>query len=201
MKQEIVLPKLRVPGQANWLLRGLGIGVTLLSIWVIVIGIQLWRRGSTDAPAPVATLPAPAAAPASGPAAPAKAAAPVKPGTPAAPASAAVKPGSGKTFVGKFSGARHRGSRALRGRAGWSKAHGKVHRGGRRAVLARKAYLRKKRLHAARTGARWGGAGVTSGPKTGVNDLGSPGMNRAPVKQPAKPAKGDPIDDILRNFK
>jgi hypothetical protein len=205
MKQEIVLPKLRVPGQANWLLRGLWIGVTVVSVWVVVLGVQLWRRGSTETPAPVATLPpaAPAVPTAPGAAAkaagPAKGAAPVKPGAPGAPAAAAT-PGAGKTFVGKFSGARHRGSRALRGRAGWAKGHGKVHRGGRRALLARKAYLRKKRFHAARAAGRVGGAGVTPGAKISSNDL-FPTTGRAAAKAPAKAAKGDPIDDILRNFK
>jgi hypothetical protein len=181
--------------------------VTVVSVWVVVLGVQLWRRGSMDAPAPVATLPpgAPAVPAAPGAAAnatgPATAAAPVKPGTPGGPApAAAARPGAGKTFVGKFSGARHRGSRALRGRAGWAKGHGKVHRGGRRALLARKAYLRKKRFHAARAAGRVGGAGVTPGAKISSNDL-FPTTGRAAAKAPAKAAKGDPIDDILRNFK
>jgi hypothetical protein len=201
MKQEIVLPKLRVPGQANWLLRGLWIGVTVVSVWVVVLGVQLWRRGVNE-PAPVVTLPSaapaiPAAPVAAGtPAIPGKAVAPTKPG---APGPVAAKPIAGKGFVGKFSGARHRGGRALRGRAGWAKSHGKVHRGGRRALLARKAYLRKKRFHAARAAGRLGGAGVTPGPKTAANDLFP--TTKPGAKAPAKAAKGDPIDDILRNFK
>jgi hypothetical protein len=198
MKQEIVLPKLRVPGQANWLLRGLWIGVVLVSVWVVVLGVQVWRRGALDAPAPVATLPpaAPAVPAATTPVAPIKAAAPN------APAPAAAKPIPGKTFAGKFSGARHRGGRALRGHGAWAKAHGKLHPRGRRALLVRKAYLRKKRLHAARAVGRPGGGGVTpAGAPTASNDLGFPGASKRPSRPPAKAAKGDPIDDILRNFK
>jgi hypothetical protein len=56
-------------------------------------------------------------------------------------------------------------------------------------------------LHAARAAGRVGGAGVTSpAAKTSSNDL-FPTTNKPAAKASAKAAKGDPIDDILRNFK
>jgi hypothetical protein len=210
MKQEIVLPKLRVPGQANWLLRGLWIGVVLVSVWVVVLGIQIMRR--PEAPAPVAALPPGAPAAPAAPVAPKTAAPAPKPGLPGAPASTAAKPGGARPVAGKFAGSRHRGGRALRGRGTWGKAHGKGYRsGGRRALAARKAYLRKKRWHAARAAGRLGGATAApagraaarapAGRAPAANDLSFPGSNKRAVKPAAKSAKGDPIDDILRNFK
>lgn len=200
MKQEIVLPKLRVPGQANWLLRGLWIGVMVVSVWVVVLGIQLWRRGS-EAPGPVAAVPpAAAATPAAPVNAPTTAQKPPPAGKTAPGGPTAAKPLGARPLAGKFAGNRYRGGRALRGRGVWAKGNGKAaHRGGRRALLARKAYLRKKRWQAARA-ARLGGAPAAS-PATAANDLPFSGSNRRSVKPSAKAAKGDPIDDILRNFK
>ena len=44
MKQEIVLPKFKVPGQTNWLMRGLWIAGGVVLLQVVVVAVVLSRR-------------------------------------------------------------------------------------------------------------------------------------------------------------
>jgi hypothetical protein len=195
MKQEYVLPKFRIPGQANWLVRGVWFVAGVVTLSLGALGLAYWRRPLPPVPV-VAQAPAPAA-----PVAPAAAKPPV------APAGAVPRPGAppaavpGAPAKGNLAAAKRPGTRFGAGRGyrrGWGKGKYAKARGGKRGLAARRAYLRKKRMLAARRGA----AGWPAKPAAAAAPL-SPQRGRGTTGAPAasKSAKGDPIDDILRNFK
>jgi hypothetical protein len=196
MKQEYVLPKFRIPGQPNWLVRGVWALAGVVTISLGALGVAYWRRtAAATVQQPVAQLPvapAPAAPP---PAAPAAA---TKPGAPVAPAAPAAKPvGMGKLALNKRPGARFGAGRYHRYGKGKLGARA---RGGKRALAARRAYLRKKRLLAARRAHAGWPAKPVAGAGGGL--AGARGRTPTPSAATANKAKaGDPIDDILRNFK
>ena len=211
MKQEVVvLPKLRVPGQANWLARGLWLLGGGIIVWFAVVGFALWRRSATPSglsdavPVPAAPASAPAFLPPAGASPPAGGSAPA--GTPATPAPAtttlAAKPSGALPAEKLRPGKRLRGTgRYHHGSRRWAKArgYGAGKAGGRRAYIARKAYLRKKRLLAARGAGRAGKYPVKTALSLPANDGVGPPDSARP--RSAKAGKGDAIDDILRNFK
>jgi hypothetical protein len=96
MKQEIVLPKFKIPGQTNWLVRGLWIGggVVVLLTFVVVWALTKQRSQEAQAARDLArqtqlAAAAQAAAPAAAPVKPAAAGRPLatraaEPGKPAA---------------------------------------------------------------------------------------------------------------------
>jgi hypothetical protein len=193
MKQEYVLPKFRIPGQANWLVRGVWFIAGVVTLSLGALGLAYWRRSAQAPVAVVAPAPSPVA-----PAAPPVAARPGAPATavpaPARPLGAPGAPATGKLAANK----RPAGARfgRYRGR-GWGKGKiGARARGGKRGLAARRAYLKKKRLLAARRA----NAGWPAKPAAGSGGL-SPQRGRAPTGATANRAKGDPIDDILKNFK
>ncbi|HEY0705192.1 MAG TPA: hypothetical protein VGG33_00240 [Polyangia bacterium] len=208
MKQEMLLPKLRLPGQTNWLVRGLWILAGVAAMWFAIVLATLWRRnelsttllGRSSAPAPIAaasTGPAPGAAvPAAPalPAAPAPAApVPAKPvaAAPVTALGAASRPGKPGVRPSRFS---KRGKTA--GRLGARKGGRYVAKAGARrgskSLAARKAWAaRNKRTRYARVSANATKSARSLAP-----------ARRAPVATSRPAAKGgDPIDDILKNFK
>jgi hypothetical protein len=48
MKQEIVLPKFKVPGQRNWLVTGLWIAGAVVLLQAVIVGAILWRHQGKD---------------------------------------------------------------------------------------------------------------------------------------------------------
>ena len=213
MKQEIVLPKLRVPGQPNWLVRGLWIAGLFVSVWVVILGLQLWRRGSAQ---PLVARPRAATAATGGRRRPAPAGAATKSGpvpasapesAPAVPGAAKAASGSRQGFGGQFGRSRYRGGRrAARagqclGQGPGQVTHGRASGGARaQGVLAEKASA---------GGAR--GRGDPPGLRPAEHPLvrrAHPFLAKRPMMKPAtgkaagedRAGKGDPIDEILPQF-
>lgn len=214
MKQEYVLPKLRVPGHPNWLVRGLWVVGGIVTVWLSVLAFAIWKRTTQPlaattqavntariAPPPAFLPPTPPATPT--PATPIKApAVPTSPTAPGTPAANTTRPLAAKTIPGRRLGGRgygNRGKLAKAGRYGQRRAgvragaRGRAKLGGGRALAARKAMLRKKRLAAARGAAR---PAVT----VEFSSTAAAAPRRA-APRPAGKGKGDAIDEILRNFK
>jgi hypothetical protein len=215
MKQEMLLPKLRLPGQTNWLVRGLWIFAGVAATWVLIVGATLWRRNELThllggpsqsssqagspiaAPVPVAALPTAQAGAAAAPGTPPVPGSPAAP-VPVVPAAAApttalgtaARPGKPGVRTGRFA---KRGKTA--GRLGARKGGRYVAKAGARrgskSLAARKAFAaRNKRVRYARVSANASKAARPLAP-----------VRRTSVAT-SRPAKGsDPIDDILKDFK
>lgn len=171
MKQEIVLPKFKIPGQANWLVRGIWIGggvVVLLT--VVVVWALAKQTGLEEAQAARQQEDARKAA--------------------AAAAAAAVAPKPTKPVAGRPLGAKTLATSTAPAKPGMApaktptKAHARAGHTARKKIRGGKLFATKagarSRTKAARAGSR--PAAVKPKPKAGGKG-------------------GDAIDDILRNFK
>lgn len=173
MKQEIVLPKFKIPGQTNWLVRGLWIGGGLVVVLAGLVVFGLSRQKQQEAEFQAAQRIQAEQAAAAAAAAQAAAAAP-KPARVAGSKTLATKaPLSGAALVSAKPGV------APKARAGLT-AKGKMKARARAGYTARKKSTRASKLYA--TKAARGGA------------------KPAPKAKPGAKG-GDAIDDILRGFK
>jgi hypothetical protein len=188
MKQEIVLPKFKIPGQTSWLVRGLWIAGGLVAIQVVAMGFYLWDRNNkaleeqtrvvaAREQAAIAAQQQAAAAAAAAPAPPPKrpVARAENPAIPATTAMAAAPRGPERALAKPATRAgmkaRYKGKGAYRG------GHVGLRRKPGARALSRDQLL--ARSEARRAAAARGG--------------------RTPAKSPAK--RSDAIDDILRKFK
>lgn len=183
MKHEVVLPKFKIPGQTNWLIRGLWIAGALVVVQGAVVAGLMWKRGSdqkSSAAAAQAAAALPAAPVAAAPATPA-AKAPAK--SPAKSAMGAGMPTSTTLAVAPRIGKRPIGKPGLRSGKGRYYKYGKAKRPGGRYALRRRGAVRGKAVR----------------PRT-VAGVSTRGAAPRPKRAPAA-GKGDAIDDILRKFK
>jgi hypothetical protein len=174
MKQEIVLPKFKIPGQTNWLVRGLWIGGGLVVVMAGLVVFALARRNEKVAEQAQRVQAAQAAAAAAAIEA-AKVAPEAKPARVAASKTLASKaPMSGAALVNTKPGV------VAKPRAGLT-SKGKMKARNRAGYTLRKKSTRSSKLYSTKAAAR-GGA------------------KPAPKAKPGAKG-GDAIDDILRGFK
>jgi hypothetical protein len=192
MKQEIVLPKFKIPGQTSWLVRGLWIAGGLVAIQVVAMGFYLWDRNTKALQEQTRIVAAreQAAIAAQQQVAAAAAAAPPSrvvpraesPAIPATTTMAAAPRGPERSLSKPVTRAglkaRYKGKGAYRG----------SHASARKKPAARP--LTRNQLLARSEARRAAGAAAARGGKT---------SGRTPAKASAK--RGDAIDDILRKFK
>lgn len=186
MKQDVILPKLNLPGQSTWLMKGLWIAGGVVVIQVAVVGTLLLRdRPSQPAvkePAPAATAQAAEvvpSVPSAPPSAPAAESLPEPPREPPAAQRARTgkdarpAPGSQPRMKRAFGGSKAQAGRFRpNGRRNGDRVFARTSLGGRKAVgprPGRKGALRNDGRNAARAG-----------------------------RNNSKP---DEVDQLLRNFK
>ena len=186
MKQDVVLPKFKIPGQTNWLIRGLWIAGGLVAIQLVAVaGFFLWKRSSEEAVQAAAT----AARTQALAEAQQQAAAAPKPATP--PAKSAAKSMSGSTMPASTTMAAAPGSRVGAGAGVGAKRPATLRGAGKGGVVKRGKLGRAGSRYALR---RRSAARGKSFARSAPARAGAP-------KAKAAGGKSDAIDDILRKFK
>ena len=181
MKQEIVLPKFKVPGQTNWLMRGLWIAGAVVLVQAVVVAVVLSRKSGAKEEAERIASEQQRAQQAEQAAA--AAAATTKPAAKPGPKSMkvltqGVDPSAG-TPVAHHAGATKVASKPVPARAG---------------RVGRVKPSRQSKLFAAKVAASRRAAAARSARSAAAT-------KPKPKAAGASKGKGDAIDDILRNFK
>ena len=175
MKQEIVLPKFKIPGQTNWLLRGLWIGGGLVVVLAGLVVFLAKQKNERAAQASVQAQRIQAEQAAAAAAEAQKATVPAKPARVVGSKTLATKaPLSGAALVSAKPGMVGKPRAGLTGK-------GKMKARARAGYTLRKKPTRASKLYSTKAGAR--GA-----------------AKPAPKAKPGAKG-GDAIDDILRGFK
>ena len=183
MKQEIVLPKFKVPGQTSWLIKGLWIAGGLVVLQGVVLGAVYWSRQNTEKADQVRAAAAAAAAERATVEAQRRATPP--PVQPPARMTDKAAIATSTTMAAAPSipkAAPSRTGAAARGKMAYGKARG-------RKAIKPARYMSRAEHHAAlrrKAAAGRGKVYARSAPRRAVKP---------------KPAKRDPIDDLLRKFK